>query len=564
VTLGKKTLAGLAALGFAVFVLALLLRPPEPAAAPSPSWRPSGVTRRGVFHVHTLRSDGTGTADEVAAAAARAGLQFVIFTDHGDATRTPDPPVRRSGVLCIDAVEISTTGGHYAAIGLGAAPYPLGGEPRDVVEDVHRLGGFGIVAHPYSARPDLAWTGWGEPFDAIEWLNGDSQWRDASLADLARASLTYFFRPPETLAALIRRPSALAAWSALTRNRRVVTLAGTDAHARIGLRDRLEPYQDHVLLKLPSYEAVFRSASIQVWLDREPPADPAGAAAAVVSAIRAGHVHTEIDGWAGPAAFEFTAESGGVTAREGDALPLAGAVFVRIRANVPAGGWIVLFRDGREVHRVRSGQLIYMGNLAGVYRSEVWVPDHNAGGVAPWIVSNPIYIGWQPVPVNAAQASWRTTAGIDAEHGWSVEHDSGSQGTLVRREGVLELGYRLGAGPKNGQFAALAKETTFGPDTVGIAFRGAADRPMRISVQVRVPDAGDGARWQRSVYLDQQPRDVTVELNDMRPAGNRGPGPRVAEVRSLLFVVDTINTRPGSAGSFTLRDVRVVAKGLDR
>ena len=53
----------------------------------------------GAYHVHSARSDGSGTPDEIAAAAARAGLRFVILTDHGDATRAPDPPAYRHGVL---------------------------------------------------------------------------------------------------------------------------------------------------------------------------------------------------------------------------------------------------------------------------------------------------------------------------------------------------------------------------------------------------------------------------------------------------------------------------------
>src|SRR5437660_1084547 len=55
----------------------------------------SDGTVPGILHVHTTRSDGGGTVDEVAAAAARAGLAFVIFTDHGDGTRAPDAPVYR-------------------------------------------------------------------------------------------------------------------------------------------------------------------------------------------------------------------------------------------------------------------------------------------------------------------------------------------------------------------------------------------------------------------------------------------------------------------------------------
>src|SRR5437773_1293062 len=142
----KKLFLGTAALVAAVVVFAAVTLPPARLLLPAES---DGAVP-GIVHVHTIRSDGRGTPDEIAAAAARAGLKFVVFTDHGDATRTPDRPMYRSGVLCLDAVEISTTGGHYIAIDMPASPYPLGGEARDVVEDVKRLGGFGIAAHPDS------------------------------------------------------------------------------------------------------------------------------------------------------------------------------------------------------------------------------------------------------------------------------------------------------------------------------------------------------------------------------------------------------------------------------
>ena len=66
------------------------------------------------------------------------------MTDHGDATRQPSPAYI-NGVLCIDAVEISTNGGHVMALDMPAAPYPLGGEAAAVVEDVLRLGGMPVV-----------------------------------------------------------------------------------------------------------------------------------------------------------------------------------------------------------------------------------------------------------------------------------------------------------------------------------------------------------------------------------------------------------------------------------
>jgi hypothetical protein len=77
---------------------------------------------------------------------------------------------------------------------------------------------------------------------------------------------------------------------------------------------------------------------------------------------------------------------------------------------------------------------------------------------------------------------------------------------------------------------------------------------MRVSVQARHPGTGD--RWQRSIYLDTEPRDVIVRFADMTPIGSSNtfdPG----SADTLLFVVDATNTLPGAAGTFTLENLRV-------
>ena len=90
----KRWLA--AAVAIAAGVSWYLLLPPSPVVLPADEAE-SAPPIRGVMHVHTRRSDGTGTLDEVAAAAQRAGLTFVIITDHGDGTRGSDTPVYRNG-----------------------------------------------------------------------------------------------------------------------------------------------------------------------------------------------------------------------------------------------------------------------------------------------------------------------------------------------------------------------------------------------------------------------------------------------------------------------------------
>ena len=79
----------------AIGLIAIL--PPGALATDRLTPAPAGAVVRGAYHIHSQRSDGSGTVDSIAAAAARAGLQFIILTDHGDGTRTPDPPSYRSG-----------------------------------------------------------------------------------------------------------------------------------------------------------------------------------------------------------------------------------------------------------------------------------------------------------------------------------------------------------------------------------------------------------------------------------------------------------------------------------
>jgi hypothetical protein len=234
------------ALALLVALTVVVLLPSAATDSPPPDWKYGWPIVKGVIHVHSARSDGTGTIDDIATAAAAAGLQYVIVTDHGDGTRAPDPPSYRSGVLVIDAVEVSTTNGHYLALGVPQTPFRLAGEARGVVEDVTRFDGFGFAAHPTSRRESLRWQDWDAPFDGIEWLNADSEWRDESWMALTRALFTYPLRSTEALATLLDRPEeALMRWDQRARRRHVIGIAAADAHARLS-----DDYEDYGIARI--------------------------------------------------------------------------------------------------------------------------------------------------------------------------------------------------------------------------------------------------------------------------------------------------------------------------
>ena len=93
-----------------------------------------------------------------------------------------------------------------------------------------------------------------------------------------------------------------------------------------------------------------------------------------------------------------------------------------------------------------------------------------------------------------------------------------------------------------------------GPDAFdGVRFVARADRPMRVSVQVRLLG---GQRWRRSVYVDATARPIAVALQEFEPAeANSVLRPTAARIRSLLFVIDTLNAAPGTRGTLTLESI---------
>ncbi len=532
----------------AVVVFAGLTLPPR-AAHLSATLPPTYVM--GGYHIHTNRSDGTGTVERVAAAAARAGLAYIVFTDHGDATRTPDPPMYRDGVLCIDAVEISTREGHVVALGLSSpAPYPLGGAARDVIDDVHRLGGVAVVAHPDSPNPGLRWTGMSQSFDGIEWLNVDSEWRDDPASRLLFTAVRSLFRQPESIASLFTRPvRSLQRWDAAARTRPVFGLAALDAHARIGWRENEEP-RTRTALARPTYEAMFETLAQVAILDAPLSHDAAADAASVLRALTSGRSYSIVRALASPATLEFSATHDGRSAVMGERIVSNGGEPIRIDARVGGapGVSLALYANGRPVAR-SAGTLTSAVSAPGVYRVEASWP----GTDVPWLVSNPIIVEDASASVSSRPPAPAQPLGQLLSlppAAWTVEREPTSTGEIERDGGRVGLRYRLGPGEPRGQYAALAMPVRepSGIDRVELAAQ--ASQPMRVSVQVRLPGGRDGQRWQRSVYLDQTLRSIVIPLQEFEPVDVRTTRrPIVTPIQSLLIVVDTVNTAPGASGT---------------
>jgi hypothetical protein len=369
-------------------------------------------------------------------------------------------------------------------------------------------------------------------------------------------------RKASTLAALLDRPEeSLHEWDALASVRPVVGLAGSDAHARIGLRGEGDPFKPRIAVHLPSYEQAFKAFSISlpgVTLSGDPAVD----AKAVVNAIRQGHVYSTIDGLAGPAVVTYTAKSGEVEAQMGDTLPPGKRVDFHLESNAPPDSQITLFRDGRIAAQTTGGRLAYMSEELGTYRAEIVLADSPGRPPIPWVVTNPIYVRnkLEPAPPKPAPSTYVSRYQDGAADGWRVEKSAQSEGSMNVVRTIagtqLTLRFALGGGDGDSPYVGLAMPAGEIAGHDRLAFTAAASRPMRVSVQLRVADA-KGERWQRSVYLDETARGVIVPFDEMRPVGATSSAhPVVERVRDVLFVIDTANAHSGSNGQIWIDDVK--------
>lgn len=559
-----------AALGAAVFLCVWLMLPPAARTGPPSLERPTRV--RGAFHVHTTESDGGGTRDDVARAAAAAALQFVIVTDHGDGTRVPHAPEYLHGVLMLDGVEVTTSAGHYAAFGLSQSPYPLGGPAYAVVEDVERLGGFGVAAHPNSPKADLRWRDWSAPIGGLEVINGDSAWRDEGAMTLARGLIGYLFRPAEVLAGMVERPAPLL--RRLDRaNRRLVALAGADAHARLPITSDDEPAQGGWTVPAPSYETSFRAFANVVDVAHAFSGDAARDAAALTQAIRAARVSIAMTALVSPSDLDFSATPAGGGSvgiyHMGSAVPAQPLVF---RAQAweagPSGRSdvrLTLLRNGEVAATSETHTLTHRaeGDVEGTWRVEATLaqrPD------VPWLLSNPIKVlslataaGGRPFPRFPEEVMELTSGG------WAVEKQAASHAAVAEREGSVVFDYALAGGEASGQFGAAAREVGGTSAWSHVVLRARATEPTRLWVQLRLNDSASGQRWGRSIYVDRHSREFTLGLAEFAPLepGDATRRPSQATVRAVLLVVDTVNSPPGRRGQVTIERLALERHPID-
>jgi hypothetical protein len=326
----------------------------------------------GVYHIHTRHSDGAAEPEAIARKAARQGLDFVIFTDHGN----PNPAAlslrkRQGPVVVLAGSEISVNRGHLVALGFESPPQPFSSQAEEAALQVRRSGGFTVIAHPYSK---VRWS-WGEHagYRGIEILSGDAMLRNNWARALPSLPLLPFAHRLPLLKLLTYPGHNLRRWDDLCRSHAVYAFFSCDAHLLYG--PLLSLVHLHVLLPRPLPED-FREAS-----------------ALINEALREGRFYNCVAAAAPGHGFRFWGESGQAHVAMGSTARFTPDTLLHI--SVPedvASSWSLL-HNGEPVLTSEQKTQTYLPLRAGVYRVEVFLRERTyLSQDCPWILSNPIFL----------------------------------------------------------------------------------------------------------------------------------------------------------------------------
>ena len=525
----------------------------------------------GIVHVHTTYSDGGGSIDEVAAAAAAAGLDFVIVTDHN----TFAGKVREgyiAGVLVLVGTEVSTTSGHLLGFGLPAPTFNFSGDASDALADINDLGGVAVVAHPTSPRLDFGWRDWDLPGAwGLEVLNGDTQWRSSSWIRAVWSTALYPLNPTYALLRLLTRPTATDRWDGLLEDRDVPAIAGSDSHSYIGLIEASG-------IPFPSYRSVFELARNHVVLEREPSGDAADDGAAVVNALAQGRSYIALDALAPADGFFFIADEGGQQWSMGDTISPNPSLRLRAGGTLPVDARVSLLKDGHLI-ATENGAVVWDDVSPGVYRIQVDLPDWEP----PWILSNAIYVFDPQVArrrrehlrISPAPVPTRIVRQVDPLDTSTTFVAANDPSTLMREDIVDEeagpggqemvrLEFTLGT-PTEDHPSPFAAVTSFRSldlsDGSGLTLSVKADGVYRLNLQLRDrnPDSaiGEGTEWwSASIKTSTTLQRVAVPFSRFRSTDPATDGQLdLDEIEGLVLVVDAGTVLPGTTGVIWFDDL---------
>jgi hypothetical protein len=345
---------------------------------------------KGVIHVHTfLGGHSNGNFAELISGAKANQLDFVIMTEHPQAefdTSAMTLVGMHAGILFVNGNEVSTANGDRLLLipGQPTAASMSSQTTQQVIDQQRNAGGLAIAAYPSESQ---SWQS--ANVDGVEIYNlftnaqqinrfvtfFDGVWSYRGYADLMFAN--FFVRPNEN----IKRWHA----AATNNNRRLVAIAGNDAHSNVGLSLNDETGRQLIGLKLDPYERSFRTVRTHVLIQK----DKTLSREALLDAISQGHCYLSFDLFGDAKGFDFRLKNSDKTM--GDEVALDGQLLFQVRSPLPAR--IVLLKNGDVINQESGTMVEFSPRGPGAYCVELYLDSLPAPVTGqPWVISNPIYV----------------------------------------------------------------------------------------------------------------------------------------------------------------------------
>jgi hypothetical protein len=348
------------------------------------------VDYKGVIHVHTsLGGHSNGTFAELIAAAKANQLDFVIVTEHPQAefdTSALTLSGVHGGVLFVNGNEAVTANGDRVLLIPGStnAANMNSQTTQQIIAQQNAAGGLAFVAYPSESENWQATTPTGVEvynlFTNTKEANRaalffDGLWSYRSYADLMFAN--FFSRPNENLK---RWDQAIN-----SSNRKLVAIAGNDAHSNVGISLNDESGRQLAGIKLDPYERSFRTVRTHVLIKKE----RSLSRESLLEALAQGHCYVSFDLFGDASGFRFaTLDS---THIMGDDLPAPDQL--TLIAKAPLAARFVLLKNGSTIDEKSGTSAEFSPTGPGTYTIEAYLNDLTAPAAGkPWVISNPIYL----------------------------------------------------------------------------------------------------------------------------------------------------------------------------
>ncbi len=341
----------------------------------------------GHIHIHSRYSDGGGKVKQLAAQAAKAGLDFIIITDHCNLDGLyKGEEGYQSGVLVMIGMEVNREYNHYLALGVKELVANNDESPQVVINEVNRQQGIGIIAHPfekgspyYQKGRTYEWKDWGvNDFQGIEIWNYISQFRDACTSILK--SIYLLFNPVAGLSRPCSR--ALNTLDQLqARGQKVFAYGGSDAH---GIRIKV----GRIPVKVSPYYLCFKLINMHILCKRKLSGNLQFDKEQIYQALREGRSWIACDYYHPSDGFRFEMHN------DKESWPIGSTVKysanLKFLVRTPAIARVVLLHNGRSLVTSQGKTHSFTSLQPGVYRVEAYLKDKYR--YRPWIYTNPIWI----------------------------------------------------------------------------------------------------------------------------------------------------------------------------